>query len=376
MSLNIGDGYKCSLMANPLLSLSRSAIFYCVLSLLLAELVVSKIVGWPNEQAEPPYLRNETPYRGWPEYVSNVEKKRDIVLLGNSQGVGTELPDVSSIYAAQVNDALARHDHSIALHNWSVTGLLAHQLELLSLKALSHGPELIVLSVSLHNFNPTGKLTLSRDETDISLMTWDTTLLSRDLLSSSLIRNTSKDGLIRAWLNRVSATARSRTALFDWLASKVPWRLHRLIFGHSRPQPVLTPIYERTEILEPAPIRHLQIKSPEAHWDKQFRGKQLPVAVDYYEWLNRQAEKRGTRLLWIWMPFARRDDTSTILRSMGRIHTEFCAQLKSDGNQCVDLSQALQPDKFISGDLSSHLTRPGHSEMAGLLTKEILDALY
>ena len=333
-------------------------------------------MSWPNEIAERPFLRNSTQYRGWPEYVSRVEQSKDLILLGNSQGVGTELPNVSDTYAAQVYDALKDRDPSLALHNWSVTGLMAHQLELLALKALSHDPALMILSVSLHNFNPTAKVSLARDETDIPLLVADPWLFGKELLNSKIIRNTAFDEIVRAVFKSISATGRSRTAGFDRLAAKIPADMERFVFGHWRPQPVLIPIHQRQEVTEPAPIRLLQINSPESHWDNQFRRKQLPVATEFYQRLKTQAEERGTKLLWIWMPFARRQDTSAILESMKKIHQEFCAKLILDGTQCVDFSDALDSQKFISPDLASHLTRPGHAEMAELMTPAIFDALY
>ena len=358
-------------------TLRRSGIFYFVFILLLVELFIRGLVSWPNEAAEPPYLRNPTPYRGWPEYVSRTEaNKKNLILLGNSQGVGTELPDVSTIYAYKAYNALAKRDPSLALHNWSVTGLLAHQLELLSLKALSYDPALLILSVSLHNFNPTGELTLIRDETDIPLLMWDVDVLSRDWLRTSLVRNSSSSELVRIFFNKVSAIGRARTAGFDRLAQEVPWKMHRLVFGHRRPQPVLTPIYDRKETSQPTQIRPLQINSPESHWDRQFRGKQLPVALEFYGRLKQKSMEHGTKIVWVWMPFARRDDTSTLLDAMQKIHIEFCALVIADGSKCLDFSEELDPDYFISADLSSHLTRTGHEQMAKLVTTEILDALY
>ena len=358
------------------MKLKSSAIFWFLLFVCLAEIGARFASPYSDIIAEArPYLRNPLPYRGWPEYVSVTAGRYDLVLLGNSQAVGIEYPIADDIYSSQLATLLRGNNPEVVLHNWSVVGLRHHQLELLALKAVERRQKLLIFVVSLNNFGSVTERSIVKDPTDIPELLGDFSLFP-DILRSQLAVSAKLDSAILSAIRRQSALARSRTRFFDFIAQRLPRRHQAMVFGHRRSTRAMTPISQRKEVAMAQQVTPMQVRMSKQRWINQLRTKQLIQARTLYRNVSRVLDESHSKMVWIWMPFALREDTRHILEAMQVVHQEFCQNLRADGVTCMDLSDGIAPEFFISPDLSSHLSKPGHKAMAALMEPIILDAIH
>ncbi len=347
---------------------------WALLFLASIELLLRFWIAWPNEDLSTPSYRNDFPYRGWPEYVSQREGQKDLILIGNSQGVGAEFPRVEDIYAHKLYHTLKAADPQIRLHNWSQLGVLTHQLAILTDRALRPPPRAILMLVSLANFNPHSTDLLGRDATDIPLILGADRMLGGAGIPGLL--ETRLDARLTYSFQNFSDIGRSRTAFQDMLAEKLPVRHHRLVFGGRHIRSARIPLHQRPKRSDTRIQRPLQVPMDHERWETQFRQKQLPEALGFYRWLHARLTPLNTRLVWVWMPHGNRANETAALSAMRSIKQEFCQRLIADGHQCEDLDGKLPMAAFLNQDVASHLSRTGHDLMAEMLTPIIINGLH
>ena len=355
--------------------MSLPALAWVVFFLVAAELALRSWITWPNADISPPHYRNDFPYRGWPEYVSQREDHKDLILIGNSQGVGVEFSDRESIYAHRLYREIRRHDDELRLHNWSQTGVMTHQIGILTASALAGKPHALILVVSLTNFNKSAAGVLHRDATDVSLLLGTELMGTRWSGIPGLERSRTDDKLLTLFQS-VSDIGRSRELLLDIAAGRVERRLHRFVFGVRRMQNTQRALKDRPVSVTRRINRPLQVPMTHDHWDRQFREQQYPVLENYYDWLQPRLRDAGTRLIWVWMPHGNLGREGAALSAMTPVKAEFCGRLRADGHSCTDLHGQMSAEDFAHDDISSHLSRSGHARMADLMMPVILDALH
>ena len=355
----------------------QSPFVYFAVVLIAAELTV-RMVYHPAAGLSEHNLRNATPLRGWPEYTARPTSSPAVILIGNSQAIGQEFGDVTTLYSHHVSNGLAQQ--GMEFRNWSVSGLRTDQTEFLLLRALRQQPRLIVVVAAPSNLSHFNHYQFTGDLTDLHLTvgdpaTWGTVwnhFFARDLKYHDL--------LLRSWqLN--TRIGRSRDYLYDQLAAITPNYYHRHVFGHKRSKLALLSVDQRPTDSAPLAVRPIQNKMNAERWATQFREQRLPTLKVFYRHLLHRIDQTdgasdGTQLLWVWMPFALRDDTDTLLAGMQIFYQEACALIIADGHACIDLSGALPADHFLSPDISSHLNRRGHKRFGEILLPLIQDAIH
>ena len=124
----------------------RSPFFWFALFLVAANLAAGPWIPCRTAPTAEEVPRNQYWKRAWPEYV-DAERAADarlVILIGNSQGFGGELP-LEQIYAARLRERFDQAGRKIQLENWAMPGstMIDHHVALL--RALERDPDLLVL---------------------------------------------------------------------------------------------------------------------------------------------------------------------------------------------------------------------------------------
>lgn len=321
-----------------------------------------------------PYARHVTPFKGWPEYVNKVSGNRDVILLSNSQALGGEYKDSKLIYAAQLQQDFKNVDDSLQLYNRAKSDLNAFELELLSAHSLAQSPELLIINVSLKNFDPIINAKRQIDQTDISLL-----LFNKDVFTSG-IQAFSQLGmplhaLIKPVITKLSYLYRTRHDLLRFLSQNQRLDIPRLLMGNYRRQNDLRSIDIRETSLFPAQESFPELKDIKALRMYYEKNNQLNLN-QFYSRLQQHLSERKTQLLWVWMPLVENEKTNAFIESTTAIQTTFCDRLIMQGHQCVDLSLSLDNSHFYNTHSASHLNKQGHQVFAKKLKPLVLDVLY
>lgn len=350
----------------------KSTFTFLIIALVLVE-VGLRLMATRDEKMSDHQLRNSTLLRGWPEYTSRSNSDNGVILIGNSQAIGQEFHDTDKIYASAINTRL--NDLGFTFQNWSISGLRIDQMEMLILKAIQQKPRLIVFSLAASNINNHKLYEYTRDITDLHLTLSEPSNLSE--LPNNFFFDTFhiKDWLI-GFFQRYSAIGRSRIDLFDSVAEGSHSKKHKFLFGHKRSQRALINV-DRIEIsARKRNIRPLQAPMTADIWERQFESQRLPTFEAFYKHLEKRLEKHDIKLLWVWMPFAEREDTKPLLAGMQRFYKRVCNTIQLSQHDCYDLSGSVNNDYFLSADVSSHLTEQGHKEYAAKLMPIIENAVH
>lgn len=350
----------------------QSPFVYFAAILFIVEIAARALYS-PDESLAAHNLRNTTPLRGWPEYTQRQGDTGEVILIGNSQALGQEFGDVESIYTSRLDTELGKE--GIGFRNWSVSGLRTDQMEFMVMQAIQHKPHTLVFVAGPTNQSHYQKYLFTSDLTDLHLTVGDASIWPQ-LKQNFFARDLEiKDVLLRSWkLN--TRIGRSRERLYDELAPLIDNHHHRHIFGHKRSKLALFSIDEREDDSPTIPVRPLQNKMSAERWAEQFRQQRLPTFEQFYQHLSQRLDDHNIGLLWVWMPFALREDTDTLLAGMQQFYREACAIVTADGNTCIDLSESLSAAHFLSPDISSHLNRKGHRAFGEILAPIIKDAIH
>ncbi|MEE9447918.1 MAG: hypothetical protein V3V09_08140 [Arenicellales bacterium] len=323
--------------------------------------------------------RNETQLRNWPEYLAGNEDHNNLmVYLSNSQAVGLEIKDSSSIYPSLLRDKLRLEHPDLWLENWSVSGLSAEHIELLTIKAAQRNAKTLVLAVSMINFDSLRNYQFTSDVTDIQLLVgipsaWHA--LTNTFMGSYL---SWEDKLSRLFL-MISHAARGKIVALDLLAEMMPSKWHRTAFGQIRNQDALKTIRQMApDEIDMAQENVQKLTNPmsASMWKKSFQLSNAPRLQAVYEHLRVRLIDHGIKLVWIWTPVGRNEDNLAAVQGQQDIIDAHCQRVIEDGWACEDLSQALDASFFIPSIFSSHLTPQGHQAEAALIYPILNNALH
>ncbi len=352
---------------------ARGPFFWLVLLLLGAECLLRWALPYRLVPNAGEAIRNPLSYRGWPEYLDTPDQGRPlVVLISHSQGVGEEISDPSTIYAARLRAHLAARD--IGFENWSCHGLGLIELDLLTMRALKRGADLLLLVLATRHFRQPDTEEIA-PLSDISLTAGDPSQWPRLPGSLTMLRLDLDDVLERS-VSLHSALARSRIALFDWAAESVPLRWHEVLLGHERDG--YGPRLDRFaagggSLLVPArDVNDAERSTRQARRigvvpEPRRRSNETQFPAIYRK-LAAHLQGTDTRWAWVWCPI----DPA---RPQGRRHSDpaFIAaairEIEHSGHPSHDLSDALDSSSFTT---QFHFTEEGHAELARLL-KQIID---
>ncbi len=362
-------------------SLLRSACFWLVLYLAALELIARGLVPYAGLPTADQARRNPTQYRGYVEYLEAGSPAEPlIVLIGNSHSVAAEIEDAEAIYPARLDRELRRLWPAARLENWSSGGLRTAELELLSMKAVARGADLVVVAVSTQNFDFEQHLNLDFPQSDIHLLAGDPRLW-RLLPGALFYDRTTLDGLLSRSVMFHSSLARSRIAVHDAVAARVSRSWHRWLVGR-----VLVAGNRLDAFADPDrsiywPRRHVAFEE----WRAEVVAE--PPVFDVgpgvielrYETFTRCFDRlyarlsaHGVRLVWIWHPIDLATATPRARRAVRSFLDRAGPYVEGAGGRCHDLSQAMPTRRFLSW---SHLDEAGHAELARRLLPILADAL-
>ncbi len=347
-------------------------------ALLLAEITarvwVADHVVAPGES-----LRNPTPDRFWPEYTTcgSEADSRLAVLIGASQAIGPEYVDPADIYFTQLRDNLRIDLPELDFRNWSVSGIRADQVELLSRQAIRCGISELVLVLSPINFDQLRNFHPGGDATDILLLAGDPALW-RLLRHSLTLERMDWSTFFGATLSRNLALVRSRQLVWDHVAEDLPRAHHRPLFGHQRHNDSLKSYAEmgidlpERRVAANAVLPAGSINARQ--WAVTFERHRMPTFERVYQSLQRRLKRAGARLTWVWSAtnvLGMHPDLQREARDLQRL---LCDRIRGDGWTCVDLSESLENRHFRVGNIASHFNQAGHAEFARLMTPVLRDA--
>lgn len=359
----------------------RSPFFWFLLVVAALELCTFVTLPYRDHPQAAQVNRNPTPLRAWPEYLSgdSPADKDLVVLISTSQGLGLELPDDREIFFSGLRRRLAATHPDIVLENWSIAGLRTDQLELLSLQAAERRASLVVFLLSLGNIDEEWRFRLDVDAADLDLLAGDINLWPWMSDTALFGRTPYHDFLLRALLLN-SSLGRSRIAVLDAVAERLPRERHRAVFGAVRPVNARLTIPARLQ-QQDDPIRFNSLFSrgpsrPAEYFERQYRRRRMPVFDAIYPGMQERFEHAGIDAVWIWTPLAAKGFQDTLLTGAAPLHREICRRMESDGWTCLDKTRALPLDHFLVGDIASHLNKKGHEALARILTPIVADAVH
>lgn len=353
---------------------------WMVAVLLLAELVARLTAPAPLPDDS---WRNPANLRRWPEYTLAGPDDAEplVVLVGNSQAVGRELVPPQVGYPALLDRQLAAIRPGARLLNWSVQGLRASELELLSLAAVERGADLLVLAVGYKTFEHPHLVHLGYGSSDVDLLAGRPTLW-RTLRDQTVTgRLTTWDQLLERGLQLGTALGRSRRPVLDALLGSLEPVQRRALSGHAVPD--LRPLGVDAD---GAPLRPLDPSRREplrraarvaaarelAGLDAAALAPPLAVCQDVIAGLARRAAAADLALLWVWVPMdgaGLPPATRPLIEGFQRRADQ---TLREVAIPRLDLLDAVPSDEFLS---VTHLDEAGHRRLARVLLPALGDAL-
>ncbi len=371
------------------MAIRSSPFFWFLLCAVALESAASFLLPYRAQPQASQADRNPTLIRAWPEYLSgpgpSAGRKR-IALVGNSQAVAWEITDTERLYVARLKQTFAADHVAVDIENWSVQGLSTDQIELLSMQAVRRGFDLLVLVLGPDNIDLRTHYRLGSRPADLDLLAGKPSLW-RLLPGAAFYPQTRYDDILRRALLINSDLARSRIAVLDLLAQHVEPGLHRFVFGSRRPRDALFRIEQLRQASRrrrlpsaaapqnPAAPRPYTGASAE-QWRTQFLHSRLPTFAAFYPAFRERLSRHHVGLLWIWMPLVRGEHSAVIKNGAKPFFDAVCREVATGGAPCVDMSDALPAEAFLSLGFSSHLNETGHELMARKLYPLLRDALH
>lgn len=367
----------------------RSPFFWLLLLLLFAELTATLINPYNDVPYAADVSRNPTPLRGWPEYLRAkpaTTNEQNVAIISNSQGAGKEMGSPESLYTALLEKDFKSSDHKLNIENWSLAGLRSDQIALLSMVAAERQLDLLVIIAEIKSLDVAGSTRLGANSDDLDLVAGNTSLWP-EIRLSLLLGKTKRDELLHRFLLLNTNLVRLRPHLLDMLAEKMPTATHKLIFGHRRSQKALKsvntseknptepdpPLIQKTRPRQD-PVNYITV--PTSTWQKQFERNRLPTFHKLYPGLQQRLSDVGTKLLWIWMPVYPGASTLALREGAAPTYSNICKEIQVSGVSCIDFTNSLPVDVFITLSTSSHFNAAGHKAMSELLRPVIENALY
>jgi len=353
--------------------LARSAFFWFTLFVAASELLAWWSLPYRLVPKADVAIRNPLSHRAWPEYLDAEHDARPlVVLISNSQGVGGEIPDDDKIYAAALRAHVARSGYRF--ENWSARGLRTTELEILTLEAVERGARHVIVVVAANNFDPPERVDLRYPLSDIPLLAGAPSLWP-ELGGALFMKRTEASDLAWAFVALRSNLARSRLAVIDLLASRLPLALHRFAFGRQvRPgerldsmnDPAISVYLPAVDLAqgELAERRASRSADPES-WKIIRPAERFTTFAAIFPGLAARFSTRGIRMSWIWQPIAPDTGTAESRSTLDRFVRDATAIIEQSGVRCEDMTDALGPGSYVT---QGHFNEEGHREFARLLT--------
>ncbi|MBW2276979.1 MAG: hypothetical protein JRF63_05765 [Deltaproteobacteria bacterium] len=353
-----------------------NAFVWFVPLLLVLELVAWYALPYSRHPRASEVERNPTDHRAWPEYLRAGDENSGklIVLLSASQAVGKEIEDPQLIYPALIRRELERRDSELRLENWATGGTRTVDIELLSMKAVQRGADLVVLGFSFRNFDRKDKLDLDYPFTDVNLFAGDPRFFG-ELEDTTFAGVTEAEDVLQRSAKLGSSLARSRVAVIDAIVERTPLSWHRWVVGRFvRPRPRLDDARDPAgslfwadqadalaewQVIEDR--RRLLRKRHGVRVSKGELAERLETFRVFHEALTRRFERSGTRSVWVWLPMKTSLLPSESLKNVRWFYSETTEIVEATGVRCHDLHDAIPSERFLT---PGHVDEPGHELLA------------
>lgn len=323
--------------------------------LVMANVVASVMPTWRVEHASvsPVNLRGR---RAYPEYVAALpgDAERDLtVLISNSQAAYDGV-DATTLYPALLRPRLDGR-----FENWSADGIRIVEAELLTRQALARNAKTIVVALGVSNIDVPQQATLDVGNTDADLLVGDGHVWA-SLGDSVTTAKLERDAFAQRLLAFYVPLVRLRLAGQDWASEHIPSDLHAPLFGRTLQHP--------TRIVKIGGSRGSAGGRPQRGAERYVSDAQLAPRLATLERfatrLQREAARRGTQVIWCWVPVAL-DRLHPQLRAEGlAFYDRATPLLQANGFRVHDLTAAIPDDEFLD---ATHLTREGHMRMSELM---------
>jgi hypothetical protein len=372
-----------------LVKIFRSPFFWLFAFLLVVEFAATMVTPYRQAPAASGLARNPLPLRGWPEYLragSETIGAINVAIIGNSQGAGGEIEGAEHLYPALLEKAFKDAGRNINIENWSLVGLRTDQIELLSMIAAQRHLDLLLIVTEIKSLDIAGHTRLGANSDDLDLVAGKP-ILWPGIRASHVLHETKWDELLRRYMFLHSSMVRLRTHLLDLLARKIPPVAHPLLFGQRRSQRALdsvnTPVNPQFKANENSlgrnktqenPVTGLSV--PATTWEKQFRRNRIPTFNNLFPGLRRRLTDSGTTLIWIWMPIYPGANTASLRKGAEPIYSVICNEIRAAGTSCLNMTNSLPAENYITLSASSHFNPKGHEAMSRLLQPVIENALH
>ncbi|MCK9460910.1 MAG: hypothetical protein M0R80_14830 [Proteobacteria bacterium] len=360
--------------------LVRSAFFWFAALLTLGELAAWRTLPYRLVPTADVAIRNPLKHRGWPEYLDASEGGRPlVVLISNSQGVGAEVDDPHKIYAA----ALRRHlsAKGYAFENWSMGGLRTTEVELLTLEAARRRAVQVLMILTVNNFDPPARVDLKFPFSDLTLVAGSPAHWTR-LSGTRFMARSSFEDLAVAFVELSSSLARSRLAVTDLVAARVPLNAQPLIVGREvRPGPRLDGLRD-PDVSMYFPSRDLTEqelgrrrgarRGKVQEWVADQADLRLETFRAVYPGIRARLAESGTSLTWVWNPIAPSAAAGDALAARDRFIEAATTLIEDSGATCHDMTGVIEPEHF---ETLGHFDEDGHREFAQVLLPVVDAAL-
>lgn len=350
--------------------LTGSPFFWFAVFWVALECVALRVIPFPRQARADSVARNPNGRRGWPEYTSagEVQSRRRVVLIGNSQAVALEIPDPRDTYAGLLQASLATR--GVTLENWSYQGIHYHQVELLSLKAAQRKPDLVVFALGYQAFGP-GVL-LDWGSSDLPLLAGVPTMWPQ-LARTEIGHELDWDQHLELLFYATSSVGRARGWLLDLAGRSMPKSLQKFVFGQPRvEQP--PPEYFAALRLDEGRMREDSKKAKrKLNRLRQFEvDERVERFRGFHEALAARFDEAGVDYAFVWIPGDMDGVDPRVVELLRDFHRRASAIVRARGHQTADLLTRCKSHHFVS---VAHFNEEGHRIMAGLMGKVIVDAL-
>jgi len=319
-------------------------------------------------------VRNATTWRGWPEYLrSPVPKRSTVAIISNSQGVGREMSDPADIYPAQIRSMAREQGLPFTVENWSLEGIRLAEVEMLTMQAVKRQVSLLVLVLSPGSLDASRRLSLDYGASDVDLTAGDPALWPL-LMHSSLREYITVHDVLKRSIFFHSSFARSRIPVHDMAASWLDPPVHRTFFGQRKIRFAHLDLAQSLE--RPARIPRQRRYMPAERWRQLMEIQHRPVFEALFGPLQERLRVAKVRLLWVWMPLPQGYAGEAAVKGIQEFQADLCKSIDDAGFTCVDLSDAVPDDDFLTFYQWTHLSKQGHRLFAERLFSLLRDAVH
>lgn len=329
------------------------AVIAIILTIVVAEAVAYFVLPYKTA-AYDPATRNHFFRRGWPEYAAEANRDagtRKIVFVGNSQGFGREILPGQTFTARLQGLFQASGATDVRIYNWSAPAAIAHDLLVLTAKAIAVEAEIVVISTYAENFLQRATATpLSYSALDVRYLLGESNVRRR--MPPAFMASHDDIGYVTSFLTRYSSLFRLRSWLQD-LASRLDHSKETFWWNYPPKGPGTRPTLEQR-----ATIAKANFFAPRIAY------------FDHFIDLSKGA--RSTRVVFVLMPLAKEALASKALLTTEYFNRELTDTFAPLGIDTWDLTWALDQSQFYS---HTHFSPLNHDRYATLLFEKLVPLL-